>query len=61
MRGCRGSAMKNDAPLRLLAASVDHDADRFRRRLLDDAILRQRYISPLIKMWCEEVIHELSK
>jgi len=53
--------MKNDAPLRLLAASVDHDADRFRRRLLDDAILRQRYISPLIKMWCEEVIHELSK
>jgi len=34
------------------------DPDRLRRRLLDDAVLRGRYITPLIKRWCEETIKE---
>jgi len=34
------------------------DPDRLRRRLLDDAILRARYLTPLIRLWCEETVKE---
>lgn len=53
--------MKNDAPLRRLVASCGHDPDRLRKRLLDDAVLRQRYLAPLIRLWCVETIKELNQ
>lgn len=57
MRGWKLGGM-SDPLLRALVTMMDHDPERLQRRLLDDAALRSRYISPLIRLWCTETVRE---
>jgi len=52
--------MLPDPVLAAIIAATGHDPDRLRRRLLDDAVLRARYITPLIKLWCAETVKEMN-